>query len=205
MGATGRMLVAGLGIYLLGAPAFRLLSRTPHPLHPASVLPAPPWARRTPFDRFLWCAWRYRTCARLEVTQELDNLETGSAPAPDTTLSAITDPEVWRLAQMARDRSGDLNRARAQAKRAASLAHAPAQHYRAARLLAQIDHEAGRHREELKQARFLVRLDPQAPESLALMSRAVECNRPGSWSHAPQSNHQPPVPGFPGTGGWDSP
>jgi hypothetical protein len=83
--------------------------------------------------------------------------------------------EVWQ-SLLARDRDGNLRRARDAARRAVALAQTPVEEYRAATLLAIIECELGHHRAELQQARRLVNLEPRNRNSLLAMRRAAECN-----------------------------
>ena len=89
---------------------------------------------------------------------------------PDETRGA--DVEGWRRRLMARDRTGDVGRALAAAREAASLARTPDEEYRAREWLVLIECDAGDHREELRQARRLVNLQPQNENSWTSLRRA---------------------------------
>ena len=77
---------------------------------------------------------------------------------------------------MAADRGGHLRRARAAAQRAATLARTPDEAYRTARLRFLIEHEAGHHPQDLEQARLMMKLRPEDPESRTVLSCAAQCN-----------------------------
>jgi hypothetical protein len=84
--------------------------------------------------------------------------------------------EPWRLQQLAADEKGYLLLARTAALRAADTARTPRERYRAAVLLAGIEHERGDHDRELQQARALVALQPRSDLALLTVRRAALCN-----------------------------
>jgi hypothetical protein len=104
------------------------------------------------------------------VSREQDRLE-----AWDPLACAGVDWEAWRLQEMARDAGGDLSRARALAADAASQARTPAEAYRAAEFLVLVEHEAGHHEAEWRQAARLLELAPGSERAQRVWRRAVEC------------------------------
>lgn len=132
------------------------------------------------FQRQLSAAWRYRTEARLAVTKELMDLEAWDPAATDPLLPNSLDPEAWRLQRMARDEGGELRRAWMEAKGAARAARTALESYRAIRLLVFIEHEVGRHDEELQHGRLLVLLRAGEEEPRLLLKRAARCSGTGA-------------------------
>src|SRR5438309_10365078 len=90
------------------------------------------------------------------------------------------DTDSWRRLLMARDREGYLQRARVAALRGVAVARTPKETYQAPVVLAQIEHDAGHHAAELKQALRLMTLAPQNPDALEVLRRGARCNRRGA-------------------------
>jgi hypothetical protein len=90
--------------------------------------------------------------------------------------SARLDVESWRRRLMARDRNGDLQHARAAGQKAAALARSPDERFEAALWLGLIECDAGRHKEELKQARRMMQIRPRDLLALTAHRRAAQCN-----------------------------
>jgi hypothetical protein len=166
-----------LGLCLLGVPLLRLGfplgQRGAHSAAPGQGLawvgtPVP--QRRTGCDAVLWEARGWRRLAIQEVNRERERLD-----AWDPEAMAEIDQEAWRLQRMALDPSGHLRRSVVVARRAAALARTPAEQYRAAEHISRIAHEVGDHREELRQARRLMKLAPQNRISQLLLRRALRC------------------------------
>jgi hypothetical protein len=111
----------------------------------------------------------------MEVNSEREVMEEWDPDAIDGPASRSAAIEGWRLQQMASDRGGHLLRAREAAQRAAALARTRTETYRAAEHLARIEHEAGRHAEELRQARKMTKLAPANPISPITLRRALTC------------------------------
>jgi len=132
---------------------------------------------RTPFAQALHAAWRYHTRAQQAANSAREALEAWDPNATDPLLPGIVDAETWRLEQMAQDRTGDLLRARVQARRAQTLARTSDEAYRAAESLVLIEHESDHHKEEFRQAQTLVALQPNNATSLMLLRRAAGCTR----------------------------
>jgi hypothetical protein len=65
----------------------------------------------------------------------------------------------------------------AAARRAATLARTEQEVYVVTALLADLAHEAGNHKQELKQAQRLVALRPHNLVSLEVLQRAAQCNQ----------------------------
>jgi len=77
---------------------------------------------------------------------------------------------------MAQDRTGDLRRALTAATEALKLARGPDEEYQAREWLALIACDAGRHQDELVQAKRLVALEPRNVVSWTSLRRAARCN-----------------------------
>ncbi len=135
--------------------------------------PVRPARSRTPFEAALGRARAFRVRAIEAANEQRYPLLEGSAP--EVTRDA--DTESWRRQLTARDATGDVARALAAAREAAALARTPAEEYRARVWLALIAFDAGRHEEELRQARRLVELDPGNEMSFTSLRRAARCNR----------------------------
>jgi hypothetical protein len=84
-----------------------------------------------------------------------------------------SESEAWRLQLMARDRSGELRRAREAARQAATLARTPQDAYEAALLRARLEGDAGDLDIEWGQAERLIALQPHNPLSRIALRRAV--------------------------------
>jgi hypothetical protein len=84
--------------------------------------------------------------------------------------------ECWRRQRLARDPDGDLRRARNAARQAVSLARSRDQKYRATELLDWVEHDLGDRKEELRQARRLMQLEPWNGRSLAALHNATGHN-----------------------------
>jgi hypothetical protein len=125
-------------------------------------------------------------------------LELSPESPPDGVSRHRTDELRQRL--MALDPSGALHRARAAARRAASLARKPAERWRAIELLALLDCDAGDHAAELSCARQLTAMAPRQRASWELLKHAAVCN--GNWrlirqADAALSGLPAPRPGSP--------
>jgi hypothetical protein len=141
----------------------------------------------SPFEEALREARHWRLQALIVINEERETLEAWDPSAVERQASGTKQGaamEAWRLQQMASDRAGHLLRAREAAQRAAALARTPTETYRAAEHLARIEHEAGRHAEELKLARKLTKLAPANPLSQITLRRALTCTR---WDLLPQT------------------
>jgi hypothetical protein len=125
---------------------------------------------RGPCDAALRVARCWRLRAMQEVSLQFDALEAWDPEAPGTR-----DLTMWRRL-MARDRNGDLGRAREAAQRALQLARTPRESYQVGLLLTRIYCEGGDHKAELRQARQVLVLQPKNSLSLITMHRAAECN-----------------------------
>jgi hypothetical protein len=171
-------------VFGLGWVGLVLLPPPLAPRHPRlATLPAPPLPRavrrvrcRTPSAKALWQARWYRTRAIQAANQARYPL-LESVP-PD--MSRAIDTENWRRQLMASDRTGDLHRALAAGRVAVALAQTPDEEYQAREWLALIACDAGRHQEELQQARRLVQLKPRDEVSLVALRRAADCNGLGA-------------------------
>lgn len=161
--------VVFIGLCLLGAPLMRFIERPAPRPRPSLLIPI--LRDRTRSERALRAAWFHRNRAHAAV-----NLEREAVMAVAPPDAEAMDTDGWRQVLMARDSSGDLRQARADALRAAALAQSPGERYRAAALLARIECDRGRHRSELEQARLMVRLDPRNWQSDIFLRRALECN-----------------------------
>jgi hypothetical protein len=160
-----------LGLCLLSVPLVhlvRLRPATPHLSIPVAPLAAAP---QSPSQEECRAGWRYRARAQAAVNEERYALE-----AWDPEAVAAVDQGVLRLQLMARDRTGDLRRARAAAERAAALAANSRERYRAVLLLTLIEHDAGDHRAELQHAHRLVALAPRDRLARLYLRRAAICN-----------------------------
>lgn len=162
-----------LGICLLccclAAVAWRRGAVAPAPGPPVR-LAAPALDPRTFEGALREARWR-RATARDAIQPDLDAAD---AADPEGLDGAAT--EALRRELMARDRCGELARASAAAQRAATLSRTPVERYRASELLVQIDCNAGRHRQELQEARKLVELRPRSLRALAVLRKAEVCN-----------------------------
>jgi tetratricopeptide (TPR) repeat protein len=171
-------LLGALGLCLLSTPLLRLglpqapgRARGEMPSSAYLLTSRTPRPGRSPADQALWEARGWRGRALLETNQQREALEAWDPEAMESVKA-----EVWRLQQMACDRSGHLRRARAAAQRGAALARTPLEAYRAAEYLARIEHEAGDHQAELRHAQRLIALAPRNPGSIILLRRAAICN-----------------------------
>jgi hypothetical protein len=168
------ILVVGLG--LLSLPLLRVAQhRAAAPDHPLPIhlrIAAP---GSDPSQRALREAqvWRMQALGRVNRTREA--LEEEEQTTPALPGGGTINAELLRLQLMARDRDGLLRRARLAARRAERLARSLDETYRAAELLARIEHDAGHHTRELEQARRLMRLKPRNPLSLMILRRAATC------------------------------
>jgi hypothetical protein len=89
--------------------------------------------------------------------------------------------ESMRRQLMAQDREGYLFRARQAAQRAIWLARSREEAFRGTALLALVEHEAGHHQAELRDARRLLSLRPHSPLALMYLQRAEKCTEPAAW------------------------
>jgi uncharacterized protein YjbI with pentapeptide repeats len=121
-------------------------------------------------------AWRRAQQARVlaweAVARKLEALE---AKEPGATEGLRG--EARRRAWLARDESGYLQRAGEAAARAQKLARTPREVYRTTLTWVRIEHDAGRHGAELRQARRLLSLAPHDRNARLLMQRAMRCRR----------------------------
>jgi hypothetical protein len=118
--------------------------------------------------------WRHR--AMTEVHRRREELDAWDSTAGDAGNRESTAHDPWRLQQLAADEKGYLLRARTAARRAVETAQTPRERYRAAVLLAGIEHERGDHDRELQQARALVALQPRSDLALLTLRRAARCS-----------------------------
>jgi hypothetical protein len=114
-------------------------------------------------------AW-YRARARMAVNREREVLEQW-----DPQGTAGIDWDGWRLEAMARDPRGDLHRARGLARQAATLARTREEARRATELQLLLEHEAGNHAAELRQARKLAALTAGDPRARPVLKRVERC------------------------------
>src|ERR1051326_8929946 len=139
---------------LLFVLALRYLQlRPPAPLPPVSTRLPTPSLRRSPSEQARRQALRWRSQAIRAMNEERQRLE-----AWDPASTEAVQRDDWRLTLLARDRSSNLCRASLLAHQAAALARTRDDGYRAAELIALIDHEAGHHRAELLQAQELMKM-----------------------------------------------
>lgn len=133
--------VAALGLLLLPAAGRHLSPAPPRSL--ASIAHSPLTRPNTPFERSLRQGWKLRSQALLAEIGECKALGSWGPRA-----AAGVDETTLREETLAQDRSGDLQRARAAAEKAAILARTPAEGRRAAmlRLLIErdLDYQTGR-------------------------------------------------------------
>jgi hypothetical protein len=163
--------IGTLGFGLVGALLALTVARTPRAGRLAlpeqmQLVPSP----RSPSAASLRSARWARARAQIAVNEERERLE-----AWDEAGTATLDYEQWRLQLMARDRTGELTRARSEALRAQALARSSAEAARAAEQLVFIHHDLGCHAAELEQARLLAALQPQDLSAQLLLSRAQRC------------------------------
>jgi hypothetical protein len=95
-------------------------------------------------------------------------------------LPEAMDTDDWRRLLMARDREGYLQRAQVAALQGVAVARTPKETYQALLVLAQMDHDAGQHAAELRQALRLMTLAPRNPDALEVLRRAARCNGRGA-------------------------
>jgi hypothetical protein len=131
-----RMALLGL-IVVLAAGWLRMPASPPRSASTAPFLRARP---NTPFERSLRQGWKLRSRALLTEIREREALESW-----DPRASAGLEESTLRSESLARDRSGDMRRAREAARCAQALAQTPAQAHRAAVLLLLIERELGHH------------------------------------------------------------
>jgi hypothetical protein len=169
---------AVLGTALLGTLLLRPAPRGPVRAGRSSPNRAFPTLRppaRSAYETALRTALRFKTQAELVVNEEREAAES-SETAPDTGRSA----EARRRTLTARDTHGDLARARAAARRAETLARTAEEAYRVALVRVRLECDAGRHEEELRQARKALALQPRNPNSLLALQHAAGCA--GAWA-----------------------
>jgi hypothetical protein len=109
------------------------------------------------------------------VNEERERVEAWDPAAGQPLVAGSVASGSWWLQEMARDRGGNLHRALAAARRAATLVRSPAEAYRVAEHLARLEHEAGEHQQELLQAKRMIVLDPNNQLSLVTLRRAQAC------------------------------
>jgi hypothetical protein len=173
MRSTERIQISGtLGLFLLSLPllhgAWTRYTAAPRSGPTRQVTST---AARPPFEAALREAVAYRIKAHRIVRAEIDALE-----AWDPEAGAGLDWTSWGQPRLSADRSGYLHRARVAGLRADALARTPVDAYRAAMCLAYLEHDAGHHQAELRQARRLMALQPRQDISLAVLQRAALCN-----------------------------
>lgn len=149
------------------------------PASPALVRPASANRRPRPQSAFEAAlaearAWRQRAAA--EVHRRREAWEAWDPAATDAGYRDSAAHEPWRLQQLAADPGGFLHRAKTAAQHAVDLAQTTRERYRAAVLLAAIEHELGHPDRELQQARTLVTLQPRSELSLLILRRAAICS-----------------------------
>jgi tetratricopeptide (TPR) repeat protein len=156
-----------LGFCLLGAPLFRLTAgRCPADGRRGLAVPIRPAGSVSPSRAARSEGWRYWQQAELAVNQDREDLL-----AWDPQASGTRGEEVWRRQLMARDRTGDLRRARAAAQRADALAQSREEAAEAALLRLRIECDLGDHEAELRLARRLIALEPNTQRA----QRALQC------------------------------
>jgi hypothetical protein len=158
------LLVCGLLLVV----AVQRRSAPPFPRQPVQVRAV----RRSPSAERLWQARWYR--ARAIDAANRERYKVLEDPAPVGIRHA--DTESWRRRLMAQDRTGDVGRALIAAREAIRLARGPGEEYQAREWLTLIACDAGRHEEELAQARRLVAMEPKNVVSWTSLRRAARCN-----------------------------
>ena len=141
------------------------------PAYPMALLRFHP--HRRPFDAALREAidWQQRGVDAAARNQEALKAWDPKAEADDGPAASAD----WRR-QIAQDSSGCLRRARAEARRAAALARTAHELCRADALLAALDCSLGDHKDELRQARRTVALEPRSELSLVCLQHAAHCS-----------------------------
>jgi hypothetical protein len=170
--ALGCCLLAVALLRAAGVPrAGQAAAPRTYPAFPMTLLRFHPHSR--PFDGALREAidWQQRAVDDARRNQEAlqawdPKADGGEGPSAS---------ENWKR-QIARDSSGYLRRARAEAQRAAALARTPHERCRAGALLASLDCSLGDHKDELRQARRMVTLEPGSDLSLVCLQHAARCN-----------------------------
>lgn len=164
--------IFGVFVGLIGVGLILSLPVRSRPAPPtARVLPALPTApRATPFEAAVYEARVWRARAKATAKQEMELREV-ALPGEETT-----DEEAWRRALLDADPSRATQRALAASHRASDLARTPAEKGRAAALRVMVECEAGHHREELRQARRLARIEGSSRHALTVLLRAARCN-----------------------------
>lgn len=169
MRSTWRMAMIGaLAVVGLSLPFLR--PRPTMSLHPKGLIPAPP--PHSAAEAALRRAQQYRTRARIAVSEQQSGLE-----AWDPQASNAMNADAWRLQQLALDRHGNLRQARYWARQAALLARTQADAYHVAELQVLLDHEAGDHDAEHKEAQRLITLAPGSGRARMVLRRAEACYR----------------------------
>jgi hypothetical protein len=93
----------------------------------------------------------------------------------DPGADAAVDWDAWRLLEMARDKTGDLQAARELAEQAGALAQTPDEKRRVLELQVLCEHEAGRHGVELQRAMILRALAPKDKQAHGILRRVQRC------------------------------
>jgi hypothetical protein len=160
--------VSALGVFAVCLLFLAPWHRAPLPAAVRSPAPPPRGAAEVALRR----AAQYRTRAKLAVSEQRGELE-----AWDPQAGAEMDADSWRLQQLAFDRDGNLRQARRWAQQAALRARTREEAYRAAELLVLLNHEAGDHEAEFRQAQSLVALAPGSERARLALRRAEACYR----------------------------
>jgi hypothetical protein len=175
-GMRREVVVGGAMLCLLTAPLVGLaLLRPGSPRNLRPAAPAPPLPPSSAFESALAEAGEWRQRAAAEVRRRREELEGWDSATADPGDRESVAHEAWRLQQLATDEKRYLHRAQAAALDAVNRAQTPREKYRAASLLAAIEHERGHHDQELQQARTLVALQPRSELSLMTLRRAAIC------------------------------
>ena len=93
----------------------------------------------------------------------------------DPRAAARLDPERWRRELMAGDRTGDLRRALAAARRAEARGQTRGEAYYAALVRVRLECDAGHHSTELQEARRAAALEPNDLNALLALQHAATC------------------------------
>ena len=101
---------------------------------------------------------------------------------PRAAANSQGEEEPFRQQSMAREHGSELHAARTAAQRAITLAQTAEDRWAAVYLLVWIEHNAGRHAEELRQARRLMRLAPRSQASREMLEQAMRCAGERRWA-----------------------
>jgi hypothetical protein len=148
-------------------------------------------APRSPSEAALREAGGYLARAQLAVNSKRDRLMDWD---PRALSNGKGEDEPFWQQSMALEHGTELRAARGAAQRALALAQTPADRFSAVVLLAWIEHNAGRHAEELRLARRLMRMAPRSRISHDVLQRAVRCAGPQQSAHPPGPGIEKPSP-----------